>query len=584
MLCCRKYYNGGGPPAAKPFGFVIVMEFIDTITIMNVFTNHSSPCSTTTDDCVTFRLCFITFVDIVSHRIDTTMAPRKRKENNVSEQSQTSERPKRATKSTKNLQDFDTNQNFDEPPTKKKQTNKKKQPEKPKNTVKRAKGILEITNSKNEKLNFVNFTEPLKQKNNLTSDFDSEISSSTLNESKSPQTARKSLQPNRDDTFCISSDGENTTQVTEHGVQIEAPKKKKQPAPKKRKLRPEDQRTLQILSEKFKHDRNGMKCQVANCNSKPMQCSKTSNLKRHLSHVHPKEFAYLFPNEVSSQKRAELETFNTVQDAVELVTVNGYPFAMLSSSGMKGFIKSRLNAIQHEGYTATINRRDIVDDVAEEADLIRKHMTIELKGKMISLCFDVCTIVTLSMLGINVTFMKENDVICWSLGIIPIGERHTAVQLADMIYNILAEYSIPLTNIFSITTDTAKNATATSDVLNLVADSGGNSEGVAEESIFDIDSNDAGLYFGIDMQNEAELQKVLENMDAHTQLVKEMAESVACKNTSIVNINQINCGTHVLQLSVNGALDESDAQFAIQRVHDMCILLRTQVLIIRIFN
>lgn len=71
-------------------------------------------------------------------------------------------------------------------------------------------------------------------------------------------------------------------------------------------------------------------------------------------------------------------------------------------------------------------------------------------------------------------------------------------------------------------------------------------------------------------------------LNAHTQLVNEMAQIVARKNDAIVLINQINCGTHIFQLSVNGALDVSDSQNVIEKVHDLCKLMRTQVVMIEL--
>lgn len=191
-------------------------------------------------------------------------------------------------------------------------------------------------------------------------------------------------------------------QSSEHdGPPAKKPKQvdQKTRAPRKRRLRPEDERTLQILSEKFRSDQNGMVCQVANCNAKPIQCSKPSNLKRHLSNVHPKVYVKLFPNEVSKKKQIELEAFNLAQDTIELVTVNGYPFNMLNASGMQGFIKPRLQTIRSEGYVLSINRKNIAAQVAEQSSLVKNYIAHELKGKTVSIMFDVCTISTLSMLG-----------------------------------------------------------------------------------------------------------------------------------------------------------------------------------------
>lgn len=408
------------------------------------------------------------------------------------------------------------------------------------------------------------------------------LSSTTLSTETSSQENQQNTANRRQSTANMS----NSVSIVElsNDVSAEAPpvKKKKNETEKKtvqrkRKLRPEDERALQILAEKFRCDSNGAVCQVDLCTSKPMKSMRPANLKRHLFQKHPNEYANLFPNEVNRKKQAELDSFNTIQDSIELVTVNGYPFSMLEASGMHGFMKPRLQSVRTEGYVLNINRHTIVKEVAKESNLVRDYIKKEMKGKIISIMFDVCTIATLSMLGVNAVFMKSDEVVCRSLGTIQITERHTAVQLANMLYEILAEYDVILPNVFTLTTDTAKNATATSRVLNLIGSNKiDDSDSNVEDNMFD-ESN-----FGIDIENEAELQKVIENVAAHTELVSEMAQNVAYRNDQIVLINQINCGTHVFQLAVNGALNESNSKATIEKVHGMCILLRTQVVMIEI--
>lgn len=183
--------------------------------------------------------------------------------------------------------------------------------------------------------------------------------------------------------------------------------------------------------------------------------------------------------------------------------------------------------------------------------------------------------------------MKGAEVVCRSLGTIQIEVRHTSVNLADMVFDILAEFNITLPKVLSITTDTAKNATATTEILNLVASNSEKSsaDSIAEESFFDIpsDEEDDGLEFGLDIENEVELQRVIDNVAAQTLLVKEMAENIANKNgDKIVLINQINCGTHVFQLAINDALEAANSKETIQIVHDMCLVMRSQIVMIQI--
>lgn len=405
-------------------------------------------------------------------------------------------------------------------------------------------------------------------------------------------TSKKNTNSGNDHSFSLVPDDQSTPNISlqDYESEIEHQRKTKKQvtvktrAPKKRKLRPEDERTLKILSEKFRDGQNGAVCQVPSC-SKTMTCTKPSNLKRQISKLHPKLYANLFPHEVSEKKQNELEAFNAVQDAIEMVTINGYPFAMLNASGMQGFIKSRLQSIRTGGHSVFINRYEIVKQVAATSQLIKDRFESELKGKTISLMFDVCTIATLSMLGVHAVFMQGEEVIVRSLGTIQIEKRHTSVNLADMVFDILAEFNVTLPQVLSITTDTAKNAIATSEVLNLVVNNNEKSDGdcIVDDSIFDVDPDDDGeLNYGLDIENELELQNVIDNLATQTKLVEEMASNIAVQSTSIEVINQINCGTHMLQLAINAAIDESTSKDTIAVVHDMCILLRTQVVMIEV--
>lgn len=343
-------------------------------------------------------------------------------------------------------------------------------------------------------------------------------------------------------------------------------------------MRPEDERTLQLLAEKFRLDSNGqMECQVDECNSS-LKSTKPANLKRHISQVHPNVYSQLFPNEVNSQTQYELDAYNSLQDLIELVTVNGYPFSIFNASGMRGFIQSRLQPLRLQGHVVELNRQTIAKKVADASNIIRNRIKSELNGKTVSVLFDVCTISTLSTFGVNVTFMENLKVVCRSLGIIKIEERHTAVNLADILFDLLEKFEIPLTKVFSITTDTARNATNTSQVLNTIVTNNNND---SSDSIFDIEPDD-DLDFGIDFENEMELQRIIDKADSHTLLAQHTAESVFRENSSIELINQINCGAHVMQLAINSSLAESDSSALIEKVKKMCLLMRTQVVMIAI--
>lgn len=65
---------------------------------------------------------------------------------------------------------------------------------------------------------------------------------------------------------------------------------------------------------------------------------------------------------------------------------------------------------------------------------IKTRIKKEVNGKTISLMFGVCTIATLSTLGVSATYMAKEKVVCRSLDIIKIEKCHTAVYLWKRAY------------------------------------------------------------------------------------------------------------------------------------------------------
>lgn len=193
-----------------------------------------------------------------------------------------------------------------------------------------------------------------------------------------------------DDISLILLDEENPPNANQsvnssHGTDVDGTKakqaKKNPTKTRARNLRPEEKRTLQILAEKFRTDQTGATCQVDGCSSN-LKVARASHLK-----VHPQLYQNMFPGEFNREKQIELEIYNMMQDAIELVTVNGYPFSMLNASGMRGFVQARKK--QLEGYSLPINRLDIVKSISETSDEIKRQIKSELHGRMISLMFDM---------------------------------------------------------------------------------------------------------------------------------------------------------------------------------------------------
>lgn len=74
-------------------------------------------------------------------------------------------------------------------------------------------------------------------------------------------------------------------------------------------------------------------------------------MRRHFERCHESKLSELFPNVMSSYKRNEIEKCELLHNAIELVTVNGFPFSILDTSAMKGnFLLVRKNLYFYRGY------------------------------------------------------------------------------------------------------------------------------------------------------------------------------------------------------------------------------------------
>lgn len=337
-------------------------------------------------------------------------------------------------------------------------------------------------------------------------------------------------------------------------------------APRKRP--PEQQELLEKLALKFSRDRatSRAKCLVEDCRSQLLTW-RPSNLKRHLKMKHASHYDQLFKEKLNDEKKHEIEMFNSIQDAVELVTVNGMPFSIMNSSGMRGFINARSEQLQSSGFKLSLNRWNIVDEVSIVSKHIEDGLKAELKGKIIHLMVDIATNGTLSMLGVNASYSNNYEVKCPSLGIVKITERHNAVNLADMLYDILAKYDVPLDNVFSITTDNGKNVVNSAVVLDIVANCcDTNVNPIYAESTHD------------DYENDVELESLLNNNGIdYASILDDVVENVVRVNDKVVLINHINCSTHTLQLGIKDSLVESDAVAILNEAKEICIALRTQI-------
>lgn len=102
----------------------------------------------------------------------------------------------------------------------------------------------------------------------------------------------------------------------------------------------------------------------------------------------------------------------------------------------------------------------------EEAERIRKIITEELRGKLVSLKIDSCTKGQRPFFAINIQFIKNKKVHIRTLNVKEMAHaRQLAINLKREMEETAGEFGIPTPNIHSITCDSGGNMILSSKLI-----------------------------------------------------------------------------------------------------------------------
>lgn len=355
-----------------------------------------------------------------------------------------------------------------------------------------------------------------------------------------------------------------------------------------KKSTPKEDSIFEILQTYFERNENSkIKCKVIDCKSSISRWRKYY-MERHFLKVHPTLYGELFPSMLCEEKQGLLDLFELSISAIELVTVNGYPFSLLDSTGFRSMRKKQVKELEKLGFKFTINRHNVADRIEPISLYIQDQIKKEMNGKLISIMFDICKKKTFAVLGVSAATMRDGIAIARSLGMVQLTERHRGPYLANEIEDLLAEYSVSLKQICTATTDKASNMNNTVRHLALYANAeteiGDQEHNQNEENeldsegvIDDVSDDDVNDDMELADENFIELAHELNNGDRFVELVKDLTDELHRRNNYLSLIHQVDCCAHKVQLSVNAAVQNSNAIGIIEEVREMTRLLRTTV-------
>lgn len=191
----------------------------------------------------------------------------------------------------------------------------------------------------------------------------------------------------------------------------------------------------------FKVDDEKLLCKCLLCDekTKPINGTKSFNLSSHLKSIYPTTYAKLVDNEI--KEPLPVKRLRILQNAVEIVSVNGRPFSWLTDSGYIAGIEKKLEKLKNAGIGINISHEN-VPEVREHlktmAEKVRNQIREEINERFLCVMVDHRK----SIMGVSVQFIKNSKIVIRSLGMLEMKQSHTSQYLTEVLNKCLTELGI----------------------------------------------------------------------------------------------------------------------------------------------
>lgn len=280
------------------------------------------------------------------------------------------------------------------------------------------------------------------------------------------------------------------------------------------------------------------KCTIGDCKTE-LKTKTTSHLIRHIYQMHPTHFKMIESIPISQLPIAYLRESSLLL-AVQHVAIHGRPFISLNDGPFKTLMTERLSRVnkgceRKEKIFITIPV--VRNKVREIAELCKGRIMDELKDKTLCFMMDIATRYYCSLIGVSVQFIDNGVLKVRTLMMEKILKRHTMKNLSEMFVEMLNRYNVPITNVFSLTTDNGSNMLATAADLEELANEENNDWTDIEVSISMAERND--------------------RREMLADIAKDLYGRHKLRPIDFQNVSSVRCGSHTFHLAVKAGLDGS---------------------------
>lgn len=339
------------------------------------------------------------------------------------------------------------------------------------------------------------------------------------------------------------------------------------------------------------------KCTLCPEGAKPVNVTSACNLGSHLKHAHTD----LFNEKIADHIKESLpvKRLRLLQNAVEIVGVNGRAFNYLLDSGYKAGIVNKLEKLRKAGMGidfSNTNLPEVKEHLKKMTEKVRTKIQQQLKGRFVCIMVDICgNNNNRSVLGVSAQLIIDSKMVIRSLGMIELHETYTGENLAKLLIEILMEFGIEKWQVLTITTDNGANVVKmVTDFNHIINDTttGGEMNApnpqTSRQLIHEFNAvNDGTVYQRIRNElaappqtNEQALAALFHNQEVEDQmdLFRDTADNFVGSLERAWNTSGVNCVAHTLQLAVRDALKRLHGDYldVIELATRVCSFLRNQ--------
>lgn len=243
---------------------------------------------------------------------------------------------------------------------------------------------------------------------------------------------------------------------------------------RKRKKQNSSNIELQQLFRKYEINVDGERKWKANCLVQSCTASFSGkkvynqNLYRHVFDHHHSLYeqiqAKYAPTEPVQKKKkisVLIDKDDIVRGCVLMVAKNGRPISALNDKGFRMILNPVLDGLKQSGVPLTINGNNIKRHISDYVAEFKAQVTREVIGRKVSVMIDTVTKHRTSIMGINIQYVINDDVITRTIGLPTILEKKSGANLSAIITNYLQQFGIKISQLHTLTTDNAPNMLCT---------------------------------------------------------------------------------------------------------------------------